>query len=400
MVAGAKRYAARASAATLGFIWKNVPGARRFDAYANRFLTLDSKRTSKARSKPYKRQKVTKGGKKKKFQRKVTRTSQAKRWYIRRTGGGYNRSAGQLGAHQISKTFYKQKYRKKVPGYFKQILAPKMIQWTLTQKMGVSQGKQSIHYMLPYMGSAGAGSVALSGSQISDMLAQLALDDPQVVGAGIPTTLGSKTIRYWMDYYRVDTRMKNQTNRDLTIRIYTMTPRRVGTFVGGTRPHDDWEQGLLSVNTTTQADLWSEQPGASPFRSPQFCRNWKVLKSDRVFLREGQEHQHHIFLSPKYPFSAQMIASGDGIWPKLTIVTMVVINGSIVVDDGDAAKNVTTSSGQLHMVTTGAIRCRAIGKNRMLYTTYGNLDNVSTGIAMEKAIDDESHLTTGTSMVM
>jgi hypothetical protein len=183
--------------------------------------------------------------------------------------------------------------------------------------------------------------------------------------------------------------------------VYTLTPKRAQTFVNGTNyPVDDWKSGMTDVMTSGGATDWTVTPGASPLRSPQFQRNWKVLKVNKLFLREGQEHRHHIFLSPKYPFNGQMIDSGDVIWRNLSIVTMIVITGSLVADASDANLNVTTSSGALHAITTGAIRCRAVGKNRTIYTNYGVLDTSTTDASTyQKAIDDESHQQTGTTWI-
>lgn len=339
--------------------------------------------SGKGRRSPYNKsggrnRKRSGGSYKKKYVKKTVR-----KWSKTKVGGGMKN-----GQSTAKFSAYRQKYVRKIPRGFKQLVAPRVTSWIAEQKQFTLSGKQSSFFMTTSNSALGVNNVLLNSVMLTDIRTNLLADEPALVA-------GTNTMRYWIDYVKTSCRMKNQSNRDLRIRLYDITPKRDIQTGVVTDPIKSWISGL-SENyhnaRPAQYDSHIEIPGVEPTQSPEFCQNFTVLKRSEFVLQEGKEHVHQIFLSPRYPMSDQI--RKDYIWYKgLSVFTLVVVHGGIVIDKSDA--KVTLSSGDLHIITQGKMKYGAVAKNRAIFTHYGGVDT-NVWLTNQEGIDDMTHAKTGT----
>lgn len=405
-----KRYAAGASGATLGYILRGSAGVHQGYHIGVKIADRYGKGRSTAKRSIRPRQRSAP----KRLRAKATKLKAGKRRRItsaRRKAKPSWTSQPNVSGRLQGHTSYKQKYTSKVPAWFRRLMGPRMISYATTGTVPILQGTQAWANVGLYYSTASTGSaVMLNHAHIEDMYNQLMLDETPVTvgnavnyGTTLPATTGNQTQRLWIDYVKTNVRFKNQTNRHLTMTLWTLTPRRNANSYN--MPDSDWLEGMkdIQTNDVNNFDLRS-WPGTSPLRSPLFKRNWAVLKKHTVTLAEGQEHNHKIFLSPRYPITRESLFSGnnptgDQIFRGMTVMLMVTVVGSMVYDKNlstDTTGNVTLSKGCLHYLVTGCERFQAIGRSRTLYTQNGGFD-VTPGY--EAALDDETHAIGDTAVV-
>lgn len=264
--------------------------------------------------------------------------------------------------------------------------------WTATGKQTCPVGKQTVAWVPLFQDVSGSGAALINDVFVNEMSRMLKLDE-------VAATTGQNTMKWWVDWVSVDVRMKNQTNRDLNVVLYTLTPKR--TMTTAVNGQTDWIFGLGdqqesgAVVPAGYASL-TEIPGYKPTQSLRFCQNWTILKTHTFRIGEGAEHSHRIFLSPKYPFSPNMIVNGEKWFKGLTINCMAVVTGAMVNSTDVAFPGVTTSSGSLHFLASGRAKFSAIGKNRTIMTHIGSLPVTGVSTTEEQAIDDFNHALAGT----
>lgn len=302
---------------------------------------------------------------------------------------------------EVGSSSYRQPMRSKIPRGFKRLIAPRYVTWTCAKTFGSTAGMQTVDFLPLWQTSTVAPTVLtnqitsiLSTPSIQTLMSQVVVDDPAIA----TTSQGYNTTKFWVDYIRITLRMRNQSNRPLSIVIRDVTPRRAN--VGNSGPERDWDLGYTDMQSTgvtvpTGYSKWYQVPGSSPSRSPRFNENWKILHTASFTLHEGKEHVHTLFLSPKYPMSPEMYQdpATPVYWHRgLSVMSMVQISGGIIHDSVDS--NVTISSGKLDVVASGIAKIGTIQKNRSLFMNLSGLDTNIGGT--ELAMDDETHQSVAT----
>lgn len=373
-----RRYAAGAAGATLGFIGGNLPGAV---AGYKAGTTMADWTSGLRRTKPGLKRKKSKSPPRVSKKRRTTR----RRVWKSRRSSNQNKP---LKSHIVT-SGYRQRYYSKIPRGFRKLLAPRIQTWTCTYHANISGGKQWVDYPTCYTNGTTNSAFLLDRDQLVDVQSNLRTDD-------VASTLGVNTLRYWIDYVKVQFRMKNQTNLPLTVDFYDMTPRRdIAIYATGESatsaktPAQDWRDGMQDMTNQTVPtgySTWDEVPGLRPTQSPRFCQNWKILRTSRFQMQRGEEHIHTVFLSPKYPFNNELTTRSEA-YKSLSYIPMIVVQGPMVHDT--VSKLPSLGDGGLDIIAYGKIKFGAIGKNRTIWNSWGGL---STTIleANEMAMDEQS----------
>lgn len=308
------------------------------------------------------------------------------------------------GGSKITRSRYSQKMHRKVPKWWRRITGHKMIQWNGWQRYQIGQGQQIVDLFPAYVPEDGgpATRVHLSSVTVSDMVkminthADSPITTPDIT---VPSNFSFNDTRLWIEWNKVKYRLKNQTNRDLTVHIYDLTPRQSSAIF--LDPSTSWEKGFEErmVNSALPAGIskWRNMVGSDPQKSHHFNRNFRILSHHRVFLKEGQEHHHSVFLSPKYPTNSGSVysttnAEGQYMFKGMSVMTMVVAHGAMTADFElvDSALGVPTfSKGSLHVLVEGKCKFQALGRSKIMYMQNGTIDALPGD--HDAAVDDETH---------
>lgn len=113
--------------------------------------------------------------------------------------------------------------------------------------------------------------------------------------------------RFWVDWARTRSVFQNQSEATTFLTIYEYTTRR-DSLVGPTLA---FQSGMASIQAgvgSTASDI-----GATPFMTPRFTSNFRILKKYNVELAQGRSHIHTSFysLSRNYDDSVYQMDGGD-----------------------------------------------------------------------------------------
>lgn len=141
--------------------------------------------------------------------------------------------------------------------------------------------------------------------------------------------------------------MLNNGNTTINMRIYDIEARR-DRKQGLNGPHGIWNEGLDDINAAAEP-LQSNIPYSTPFKCPQFTRDFKVCRVQQVTLAAGAQHIHKVVVGGPRRISEYDLerlgqtgdAMGNPAMVKgLSKYVLIVMNGQVVTD--------TTSGNATH----------------------------------------------------
>jgi len=135
--------------------------------------------------------------------------------------------------------------------------------------------------------------------------------------------------------------MKNQTNHVACVVLYDVIPLRSSDTSSLDTPSECWTQGVTQQGLASYATY----PGNSPYESKEFTKRFKVVKSTRLYLEPGEQHEHVFVRRINKVFSStwwdSTVSTAGETVGFLTGYTMAVIYGSIGHADTDAPASVS-----------------------------------------------------------
>nr|QXN75690.1 MAG: capsid protein [Virus sp.] len=149
--------------------------------------------------------------------------------------------------------------------------------------------------------------------------------------------------------------LKNQTNHVACVVLYDIIPKRTSDNTTIDTPVEAWTTGLLQQGLAS----YSTYPGNSPYESKEFQKRFSVVKSTRLYMEPGEQHEH-VFVRrlnrvvSSTLFDSSSANAGETIF-GLTGYTMVVVYGSIGHFDTDVPTTVSYMPVRLdwiHHLTT------------------------------------------------
>ena len=168
--------------------------------------------------------------------------------------------------------------------------------------------------------------------------------------------------------------MKNQTNHVACVVMYDIIPIRQSDTTSLDSPFECW---VVGCNMQGFND-YHVYPGNSPYESKEFTKRFKVVKSTRLYMEPGEQHEH-VFVRRLHSVHSStkwdsMSANAGETVLGLTGYTMVVAYGSIGHASTDLATSVSYMPVRLdwiHHVTTQiqyvgtTLKRTAIGTNNI-----------------------------------
>jgi len=149
--------------------------------------------------------------------------------------------------------------------------------------------------------------------------------------ADLPTEFkpGSNDMKIYFGEIVSRLHLKNQTNHVACVVVYNIIPRRTSDGVANDIPSEAWISGVTMQGLASYATY----PGNSPYESKEFTKRFKVVKSTRLYMEPGEQHEHVFVRRVNRVYSSTLWDSaslnvGETI-AGLTGYTMVVAYGSI-----------------------------------------------------------------------
>lgn len=135
--------------------------------------------------------------------------------------------------------------------------------------------------------------------------------------------------------------MKNQTNHVACVVLYDIVPKRLTDNSTLDKPYKAWSTGCVQQGLSDYVTY----PGNSPFESKEFQKRFEVVKTTRLYMEPGEQHEHVFVRRINRVFSSILFDSrsanaGESVY-GLTGWTMVVAYGSIGHASTDAANTVS-----------------------------------------------------------
>lgn len=380
-----RRFVAKASGATLGFIGGNIPGAylgwkaggRLYD-YTNKMPPIPrgrrlSRTPSRKRSRSVSRSRSRPTYKRARF------TSPKRYGAAARYGGRAARRARRRAAYVAqtpsSSFFFKLRRGVRPPKGFKKVGAPCHV--TSVSQIKITSGAQR----------QGANTLPLFFSNFGGLPNQSfavpgAVDTERMIGSLQQNTSGSagnNTLRYFIPYIKLKTKMRNMTTGPLDVWIYDLIARRDQDYIFNQNylmansPMIAWSDGLGDEATTGLGTIPVnyQNAGVTPFQSEKFCQYWHVRKVTKRTLGAGSEHYHSAHLSlnrlHNRAFSAELAA-----YARESYSCLVVIKAGIYENNLNDAV-IVYGVGQLDCVTEYHAMVQTLEKNRTTVANYQNL---------------------------
>lgn len=231
----------------------------------------------------------------------------------RRVGNlrGRLQSVGRVRRHgenaTLSSSWIGRKKRQRFSGLmYAKMAAPQTYQITQVGNLSSTQGRQRV-YSFGY-------------------LTRLDLrTTKEALLAGSTTT---KNIRYVVKSGRMKIMLRNQSNSNARMTIYDISCKRHAVAQGIDTPDEAFSVGLNDLSTGTSTyDL----VGATPYKSPEFRRNYYVNRVTYVNMEPGESHEHIMhFNYNKVLDTVQIehIVDAQGI-PGFTRFCMIVFHGML-----------------------------------------------------------------------
>lgn len=171
--------------------------------------------------------------------------------------------------------------------------------------------------------------------------------------------------------------LKNQTNHVACVVLYDIITRRSSNNTNNDTPGEAWalgttDQGLSSYIT---------YPGNSPFESVDFNKYFKVVKSVRLYLEPGEQHEHVFVRRINRTYNSTLFDRAAGTAGEciagLTGWIMAAYYGSIGHSSTDAASTVSYMPVRIdhihHQIYN--FQCAGVLQKR---TVLGGANNITT----------------------
>jgi hypothetical protein len=165
--------------------------------------------------------------------------------------------------------------------------------------------------------------------------------------------------------------IKNQTNINARVIFYDIITK-VTSINGSTNlddPIEAWTKGLTDFGVTNGHTLVA----STPFKSPEFRKLYKVLKTTYVSLEPGQQHEHitvqnynRVIDSLSFENTAVQAI------PSITRFTIMVFYGHLAHESATAAK-VTTAPITLDWMIQQTYSYSFLQPSKASYTVTNNL---------------------------
>lgn len=179
---------------------------------------------------------------------------------------------------------------------------------------------------------------------------------------------------FWLDWCRLRTVFQNQSEANTFLTIYEFATRR-DTVQG---PVGAFNNGIASIQVgagSTAADI-----GATPFMSPRFTANFKILKKYNVELAQGRSHIHTSFykMSRRYSDSVYQMDSADAFLGTWTRGLFIIAWGSPY-NSAATKTNVSTTPVALDIVQNATYASHASLANKSIWSVESDFPTFSDG---------------------
>jgi hypothetical protein len=391
-------YAGAVSAATLGFIAHNLPGAYQGYRSYSEFMAYRRRKGSK-------HPRPVKAGGKRKASKPIFRTKKKtrhlKRRPVKKASTGRDSDVG------ISKCFVGRGGRGKLGRGLKYHGGLRQISSVSGGVIDAAVGLQAAQVVNLFFDGASNSTTLNAFLDHSVILNNLEAEEAYQTAqnanqAGVSGDIGAGTRVYNVRRWVCETTYKNQSEVPVQLWLYDIVARndQKGSFIP---PTTVWADGI-AVNSSSafgggiQEGLFGNtstaginQIGATPFQAKSFGSWFKVVKVTKVMIHPGSNHQHIVVIKPKFPFNAEKTLS---LYCRRmqTYMCMAIAHGGIINGTGADLTKVTTSEAKLDYISTCRIEAQQITQNRTVYCSYNNLATAVT--AGEAVVEDTDGIVT------
>lgn len=213
----------------------------------------------------------------------------------------------------------------------------------LIGSIGVPRGLRGIYRQLAapqtVVDNASGAYASTTGTQRVIVLSSAAMFTNTMLN-GIKASIAStdRAVRFFLRTGRVKLTLRNQTNCNARVSIYDLLTSSSAPSSALDTPLEVWEKGLADYGGTfTPITI-----GATPFKSPEFRRQFKIHKVTTLSMEPGQQHEHTVY----HKYNRLIDSNQFDNWTTtlsikgLTRWTMFVFHGSLVHES--ASSNVVT----------------------------------------------------------
>lgn len=196
--------------------------------------------------------------------------------------------------------------------------------------------------------------------------------------ADLPTEMkaGTNDMRIYFGECVSRLHMKNQTNHVACVVLYDIVPKRTSDTSSLDTPNEAWVAGVTQQGMADYVNY----PGNSPFESKEFTKRFKVVKTTRLYLEPGEQHEHvfvrriHQVYNSCY-FDSMSTGPGDTV-AGLSAFTMAVIYGSIGHSSTDVSTTVSYMPVRIDWIHHVTAQYQYVGT--ALKKTAIGVNNIST----------------------
>lgn len=144
-----------------------------------------------------------------------------------------------------------------------------------------------------------------------------------------------KNVKWFMKTGRLKLTLRNQSNSNCRLTLYDVLPKRLTCSTSIDSPEEAFSKGLSDLSGAT---ISSTSLGVTPFKSPEFRRNFYVHRVTYVNLEPGETHEHvvHFIWDRFIDTVAFENVNSQGI-PGFTRFVMAVFHGMLGHESADDA---------------------------------------------------------------
>lgn len=265
------------------------------------------------------------------------------------------RTAGSGGNY--TKIRFKAKGRKRMPKFWKALMMPRAWRNSDGLRITCNSGQQGVDYM--------PVGIDTDYDQAFDILD----------GAGNPTA------KAYIQKWSGEIRITNQDKGNCEVTIYDVVPRRSMQGTGTVSPTAAWSQGLTDTNGTSTTTKATSNLGVTPYESPEFCTQYKIVKTTRVIMGQGTSHVH------KFAFSLNKVFTKDektsyGQYRNFSHFFLFKVNG-MPYNDATTKTLVASGSCAIDIVKIARLTYRGINDQAAYYQYTNGQDTITTESIMD-----------------
>jgi len=220
----------------------------------------------------------------------------------------------------------------------------------------------------------------VSGKQNANILTEMynAQDINDQISTIIPLSANGLTTKILLEKSSLLIYFTNPSTAAVSMDIYDMTPRHDMPQRGdiSNDPVTLWNQGMIDATAGTPTNPY-QVVGASPFQSPAFVQNWKILKVSKIQLPQGATHEHRIHWEANQQFNRAELRAGMYYLKNLTLISMAVVHG-FPVGDGAGLPTISTAPAEVYAVNTRKVEFTSISDAETNTTTVDTLTTIAS----------------------